>query len=55
MVVFMRLEYFNYIRFQLNLRNVASHHRDTEDTEDARRLESNSTLCATSVRSVPLW
>lgn len=31
------------------------HHRDTESTEGARRLERHSRLCANSVPSVSLW
>jgi len=41
-----------YIRFQLNVGKIETHHRGTEDTEGARRLESYSSLCAPSVLSV---
>ena len=42
-------------QFQLSVRNVTTHHRGTEDTEEARRFEGYSTLCAPFVFSVPLW
>jgi hypothetical protein len=40
------------VQFALNEYERRIHHRDTEGTEDAQRLELNSTLCAPSVCSV---
>jgi hypothetical protein len=44
-----------YIFFQLNVRNIVPHHRDTEHTEETRRLDYYSTLYVISVCSVLLW
>jgi len=40
------------VSVKLSVMEIAIHHRDTEDTEAARRL---AFLCDSSVLSVPLW
>jgi hypothetical protein len=39
-------------RFNVDVRNSATHHRDTEGTEITQRFERHSTLCASSVPSM---
>jgi hypothetical protein len=43
------------VQFELSEYENSVHHRDTEDTEVAQRVEYRSSLCASSVSSVSLW
>ena len=49
------LHILNRIDFLLSMWNEEIHHRDTESTEIAQRVEYDSSLRASSVSSVSLW